>query len=271
MLLARDRWLLAILGALLAGISWVLLVALTGLGKWYGLAVPLGPVVCLAGAVLAVSRFQLVLWIGAGAVGLLGAAVAFTPLTTTLLSPQALVRRDPPPSAPLDAVIVLSGGVTADSLLESEAADRLLTGLALMRDSAAPTLIVTRARRADSHRASADRDQAALRTLVARSFSMFVVDSVRTTRDEAVNSWRMLRERGIPAPRVALVTSPMHTRRACAAFEQVGFAVVCVPATSRAYSPAYAGAPSQRFALFQRWLYEHAAWASYRSKGWVRG
>ena len=32
---------------------------------------------------------------------------------------------------------------------------------------------------------------------------------------------------------LAVVTSPMHTRRACATFEAVGLRVVCVPAAVR--------------------------------------
>ena len=269
MIVGRERWLLAVVGVLAAGIAWVLLVALTGLGKFSGLAVPLAPVVCLLGAALAVSRFRRILWFGAMAIALLGAAVALTPLSTSLLSTQTLIRRDTLPTGVLDAVVVLSGGVTTDSLLEPEALDRLLSGLALMRDGVATTLVVTRSRRDDAQRAIADRDQTALRGLVSRPFPMIVIDSVRTTRDEAVNAWRAFQQRGVAAPRVGVVTSPLHTRRACATFERVGFTVVCLPATSRAYSTTYAGSPATRFALFQRWLYEHAAWSKYRAKGWV--
>ena len=270
MVAGRERWLLATIGALTAGITWVLLAVLTGLGKLGDLAAPLLPIVALAGAAVAISRLRVVLWVGAGLVALFTACVALTPLTTTVLPTSSLVRRDAAAPAPLDAVVVLSGGVTADSLLDPEALDRLLTGLALMHDSVAPALVVTRARRVGARQTTADPDQQALRSLLSRAFALIVIDSVRTTRDEAVNSWRVLRARDIAAPRIAVVTSPLHTRRACAAFEQVGFSVRCVPATSRAYSVKYASSAAQRLALFRRWLYERAAWTLYRSRGWVR-
>jgi uncharacterized SAM-binding protein YcdF (DUF218 family) len=96
---------------------------------------------------------------------------------------------------------------------------------------------------------------------------MLKVDSVHTTRDEAVNAWRLLSPRG--ASRVAVVTSPLHTRRACAAFEQVGFTVTCVPAVSRVYSVNAADTGADRLVLFREWLYERAAWIEYRARGWV--
>jgi uncharacterized SAM-binding protein YcdF (DUF218 family) len=201
---------------------------------------------------------------------LAGAVVALTPFATRGLPLHALVRRDAlPASLPLDAVIVLSGGITPDSLLEPEAADRLLAGLALMRDGAATTLVVSRPRRSGDG-AVADPDQQRLRALVARSFPMLFVDSVHSTRDEAVNAWRLLARPANPAPRVAVVTSPLHTSRACAAFERVGFAVTCIAAPSRAYSVDHATSAEERFALFRRWLYERAAWVEYRAKDWVR-
>jgi uncharacterized SAM-binding protein YcdF (DUF218 family) len=164
-------------------------------------------------------------------------------------------------------VIVLSAGITADSLLSPEALDRLLTGLALMRDSVAPTLVVTEPERSSHSGITAAGDQARMRALVARPFPMLVVDSVRTTRDEATNSWRRLSPSG--ATHVAVVTSPLHTRRACATFEQVGFTVTCVPAVSRVYSVDAADGGTERLVLFREWLYERAAWIEYRMRGWV--
>jgi uncharacterized SAM-binding protein YcdF (DUF218 family) len=170
------------------------------------------------------------------------------------------------PRSSVDAVIVLSGGITPDSLLMSEALDRLLTGLTLMRDSVAPLLVVTQPRRANGGATTAP-DQARLRALIARPFPMLTVDSVRTTHDEAVRAWRLLSPRS--ATRVAVVTSPLHTVRACATFERVGFTVSCVAAISRAYSVDRAASPDERLTLFRAWLYERAALVEYRARGWV--
>jgi uncharacterized SAM-binding protein YcdF (DUF218 family) len=134
-----------------------------------------------------------------------------------------------------------------------------------MRNGLAPTLVVTRARRGGVGH-TADADQQRLRALVSRPFAMLVVDSVRTTRDEAVNAARLLLPRG--ADTIALVTSPLHTRRSCAAFERVGFQVRCVPAVSRDYTLRADGS-GDRLALFRAWIYERMAWLKYRQRGWV--
>jgi uncharacterized SAM-binding protein YcdF (DUF218 family) len=245
----------------------VALDALTGLGKLSDLMLPLAPLVALTGAAIALTRLRALLW-GAAllsfvAVGL----VAFTPVTTRLLDVGRLARHDPLGTARLAAVVVLSSGITADSLLDADALDRLLTGLELMHDNAASTLVVTRPRRPHSG-VTAARDQEQLRALVGGSFPMLVVDSVKSTRDEAVNAYRLLASRGLT--NIAVVTSPLHARRACASFERVGFAVTCIPAESRSYSVRHPASPRERMALFHDWLYEHAAWMEYAARGWVR-
>jgi uncharacterized SAM-binding protein YcdF (DUF218 family) len=258
----------ALLAAAIAVLAWLALAALGLLVPFADWALPLTLAAGLLGAVLGVAPFRWLrwlFWLSAIVACACCALVAFTPLTTTVLPTQDFVRRDPRPRAAADAVVVLSGGVTVDSLLGTQALDRLLTGLELMRDSLAPTLVVTRARRGGVG-ISADPDQQRLRALVARPFAMLVVDSVRTTRDEAVNAARLLLPRGADA--IVLVTSPLHTRRACAAFERVGFHVVCVPAASRDYT-LHPDGSMDRLALFRMWIYERMAWLKYKRRGWV--
>lgn len=265
--LDREQLLTAALGGCVALIAWMALAALTGVGKAPNLTLPLAVLAVVAGALLALTPLARVVWI----IGVL-AVVAFcliaaTPFVSRVLQPKSLVRSDAVPRNRLDAVIVLSGGITADSLLTSDPLDRLLTGLALMRDSVADTLVVTEPRRADTGATTA-RDQAQVRSLVARRFSMLQVDSVRTTRDEAMRSWRLLGTHG--ATRVAVVTAPLHTSRACATFENVGFVVTCVPAVWRAYSLTSENDWRGRLAIFRDWLYERAATIEYRLRGWTR-
>ncbi|HKW48449.1 MAG TPA: YdcF family protein [Gemmatimonadaceae bacterium] len=254
------------LGGACAILAWLAFGALTGVGKTPSLLYPITVLVALIGALLALTPARVLLWFTTAlAVGVF-CVIAITPFTTALLPTEKLVRNDALPAQALDAVIVLSEGITPDSLLGPGALDRLLSGLALMRDSVAPVLVVTQPRVASTG-ATAAPDQARLRALVSRSFPTLTVDSVHTTRDEAVGAWRMLRPRG--ATRVAVVTSPLHTSRACATFEHVGFAVTCVSAISRAYSVKHADSGQERLALFHAWLYERAAWIEYRWRGWV--
>ena len=257
----------ALLGATAAMLAWLALAALGFLVPFGDAVLPLLPVVGLVGGLIGCSRYRWLRWLFASAViiaCLCWALVAFTPVVTTILPTRDLVRRDAAPDS-VNAVVVLSGGITVDSALGTQALDRLLTGLELMRDGLAPTLVVTRARRIGDG-VTADADQHRLRALVARPFAMLVVDSVRTTRDEAVNAGRLLLSRGVDT--IALVTSPLHTRRACAAFEHVGFHVVCVPARSRDYT-LRADNSDDRLALFRAWIYERMAWLKYGRRGWV--
>lgn len=261
-----DRFRIAALGATCAALAWLAVGALTGVGKVDSLLFPLALAAAVIGAVLAVTRVAALLWVTTILAFLAFGLITLTPFVTSMLPTRTLVRSDKLPNEPLDAVIVLSGGITPDSLLAPEALDRLLSGLALMRDSVAPVLVVTEPRRGDDG-VSAAPDQARVRALVSRPFPTWGVDSVHTTRDEAVNGWRLLGPRG--SRRVAVVTSPLHTKRACAVFERVGFVVTCVPAVVRAYSLTGATTPQERLALFRAWLYERAAWIEYRQRGWV--
>lgn len=254
------------LGATCAVLAWLAFGALTDLGKVPELLYPIAIAVALTGALLTLTPARLVLWWTTGIAIVVFCIVALTPFVTIVLPTKKLVRNDSLPPGPLDAVIVLSAGITADSLLMPEPLDRLLTGVQLMRDSVAPVLVVTQPR-STRNGATAAPDQARIRALISRPFPMLTVDSVHTTHDEAMGAWRMLRPRG--ATRVAVVTSPMHTARACATFERVGFAVTCVSAISRVYSVEHAESGPDRLALFRAWLYERAAWSEYRWRGWV--
>jgi uncharacterized SAM-binding protein YcdF (DUF218 family) len=264
----RYRVLLAGLGASCAVLAWLAVGALTGLGKAAELLVPAAFGVAVIGAALALTRVAVALWVGTVLALLVFGVVALTPFVTTLLPTKTLVRSDKLPGQRLDAVVVLSVGITPDSLLDPEALDRLLTGLTLMRDTVAEVLVVTEPRRPDNGLTAAS-DQARIRALVARPFPMLMVESVHTTHDEAVNGWHLLQPRGLR--RVAVVTSPLHTGRACATFERAGFVVTCVPAIVREYSLDHAATSQDRLAVFRAWLYEQAAWVEYRHRGWVAG
>lgn len=262
----RQRFVIAALGASCAALSWLALGALTALGKDESILFPTLLAAAVLGAVLALTRLAVVVWVGTGLAVVVVLVMTLTPFVTSVLPTKTLVRSDKLVGEPLDAVIVLSGGITPDSMLAPEALDRLLAGLALMRDSVAPLLVVTEPRsKVDG--ATAAPDQMRVRTLVTRPFPMFMVDSVHTTRDEAVNSWRSLGPRGVR--RVVVVTSPLHTRRACATFEHVGFLVTCVSAPIREYSLDRAHSGQERLAVFRAWLYEWAGTIEYRHRGWI--
>ena len=206
------------------------------------------------------------LWIAAALIALLCVVIAYTPMVPTLATP--MVRRDRIPPR-VDAIAVLSMGFTPDGMMRSETLDRLLTGLALAKRGVARNVLVSRERRAfDGKVLSDSTDQETLLELTRPTAQVIFVDSVFTTRTEALRMKAIARAHGWST--VAVVTSPMHTRRACATFEAVGFKVVCVPAAVRE-SGLYEGSNAQdRLRAFRSWLYETFASDSYRRHGWIR-
>ena len=222
----------------------------------------------IAGAVLRATRFGPVLsWLL-----VLSGAVVLIVATTSLSNALAdrWIRADQLPDSAVAAVIVLSAGLKPDTTINAEGVDRLISGLELVRAGKAPLLVTTTLERtfAGGRRISGVPDQARLIELFGSGTRWERVSAGMTTRDEALSSARLLLPRG--ARTVAVVTSPMHTRRACSAFEAVGFSVVCIAARERVPGgrspPPW---PRDRVASFGDWVYEVAGMAKYSLEGWL--
>jgi uncharacterized SAM-binding protein YcdF (DUF218 family) len=220
----------------------------------------------ILGAILGVTRLRPLLWIAAGIIALLCLVVGYTPLVSKLS--EQFVRRDPM-SSPVEAIAVLSVGLTPDSMMRSETLDRLLTGLDVARQTPPLPLMISRERKKYGERVVSDSvDQQRLVALAQPTSQVIFVDSVFTTRTEALRMKSVAQTHGWS--RIAVVTSPMHTRRACATFEAVGFRVMCVPAAVRG-SGLYEGSNAEdRLRAFRAWLYETFATSSYRQRGWIQ-
>lgn len=219
----------------------------------------------MIGALIGPTRLRPLLWMFAAPLAILALAVTYSPLVYAVTSP--LVRQDPIP-AQIDVVASLSSGLTPHGLMRSETLDRLLSALFFARGRAGAVMV---SQERWNYAGRSVTDSADLRGIVrsiALPAEIIFVDSVFTTRTEA------LRMRAIASPRgwttIAVVTSPLHTRRACATFEAVGFRVVCVPASSRDHSVPEARTAEDRMRTFRSWLYETFASATYKSRGWIR-
>ena len=220
----------------------------------------------IVGAILGASRLRPLLWIAAGIIALICIAVAYTPIVSPLS--RQVVRQDQIPPR-VDAIAVLSAGLTPDGMMRSETLDRLLTGLALAKQGVGQTLMISRERRNFGGKVVSDSaDQQGLLSLATPSAQIIFVDSVVTTRTEAQRMKAIAQAHGWL--RIAVVTSPMHTRRACATFERVGFNVVCVPAALRGSGLHEGSSAEDRLRTFRSWLYETFATSSYRRRGWIR-
>jgi uncharacterized SAM-binding protein YcdF (DUF218 family) len=88
-----------------------------------------------------------------------------------------------------------------------------------------------------------------------------------STHDEAVRALALVRARNWK--RIVLVTSPLHTRRACATFEKAGVVISCTPSNTRAFALGALGSPMDRVRAFQVWLYELAGTLRYRQLGYI--
>jgi uncharacterized SAM-binding protein YcdF (DUF218 family) len=218
----------------------------------------------LLGAMLGVTRLRPLPWIAAGVIALVCIAVAYTPLVSAAARP--LIRRDSIP-ARVDAIAVLSGGFAPDGMMRGETLDRLLSGLALARRGLAGVMLVSMERASKGTPVSDSADLHNVTALAGATTPTIFVDSVTTTRTEALRMRAIARANGWRT--IAVVTSPLHTRRACATFEAVGFKVVCVPAAVRG-SGLYPGSNAEdRLRAFRSWLYETFATDSYRRRGWI--
>lgn len=217
------------------------------------------------GALLATTRAGALLWLVAGVLTATLALVLYTPLVSGL--PGHFVRADPV-RTDADAVVILSGGITHDGRVTGQALDRVLTGLAEARGRPLPQVglsVVTL--ESGGRDVSSEADQRALVSLIGAGIDARFVRDVHSTRDEALafaalartHRWR----------RVVAVTSPLHSRRACAALEQAGLPVECRPATARDYSLRRLDLSENRRKAFADVLYESAATVVYRVRGWI--
>jgi uncharacterized SAM-binding protein YcdF (DUF218 family) len=200
--------------------------------------------------------------------------VAAVALATVTLTPiidgpvSSWIRHDTLPPSPLDAVVVLSSSVNRDGVLDVSGTERLLSGLAVWRRNHARLLITTRVEdRGGGRTVTSDADQRALIQLGGDISAWRIAHPAHTTHDEALRTAEMLAPASSRS--IAVVTSPLHTRRACATFEALGFHVVCIPSDERRYAVHALSGPAERFDAFFDWLYEQLGMIKYRAKGWV--
>jgi uncharacterized SAM-binding protein YcdF (DUF218 family) len=199
------------------------------------------------------------------------AVIIVTIMTTPIMSPaiRQWIRNDSIPAGPLDAVVVLSASIHADSSLNASGAERLVRGVSLMRATHTPLLITTRVTfHVYAGWINSDAAQRRLVESLTDSVDWRIVGPVTSTRDEAQRIGQLLLPMG--KRRIGLVTSPLHTRRGCAVFETAGFQVVCVPSEEWSYSSGNVNSPLDRMRAFFDYVYERIGMIQYRMRGWVK-
>ena len=262
---SKDLVLSIAVGAAAGALSAFLLASL-GVHAVVNLSTPATVLIAtLVGAIVGVLKWQRFLVYVACVLLIVFIVIAYTPVMYGVAS--SWVRDDPiPPSA--DAIVVLSASVKSDGALNAEGTERLLEGIELFQRRIAPRVFTTsvEAMYPNGVRVS-NADQKRLLKMGGADSAWTSLSGAFTTRDEALQSAIQL-----PAAsrKVVVVTSPLHTRRACATFEAVGFTVICHPATERQYVTWHPLSPPDRLASFRDYLYERMGVLKYRSKGWVK-
>jgi uncharacterized SAM-binding protein YcdF (DUF218 family) len=282
------------LSALLAGTEWPIFTATMNLANWMrpaSLGLLLGAMMgfllaqlgfvevvgefgqtgfiatfMVVGAVIGLRKKPLQ-WLAAANELLLAAyfVVALTPLAGALS--RGRVRSDPVRS-PVDAVVVLSSGILPNGAMEVHGMDRILSGVELINKRLSGHLVTTRVTyRRGRTVFTSDEEQQRFVAFASPAPRWDVIDSVFSTRDEATGTAALLVPAGLI--RIAVVTSPMHTSRACGAFEKVGFVVTCVPAREHAAVTIDPPRADDRLVAFREILYELLGTVKYKAKGWM--
>jgi uncharacterized SAM-binding protein YcdF (DUF218 family) len=230
-----------------------------------GLSDPMMVTIGLAlGALVGLTGGQWILLALNGLFVIVYLVVGYTPLTSPLV--KRWVREDPLPVT-ADAIVVLSGTVLSDTALNVDGTERLLSGLELFQRGLAPRLFTTKVEREYPIGViSSTRDQERLIGLAGARAAWTVLEPTRNTHDEALRAASKLPPGGRS---LIVVTSPMHTRRACATFETVGFKVTCYPSLTRRRVTGHPIREEDRLAAFGEYLYERLGMVKYRWKHWI--
>jgi uncharacterized SAM-binding protein YcdF (DUF218 family) len=216
------------------------------------------------GLVAGVFRQRALLLVLDGMLAAVILVVVWSPMMSAL-APRWM-RNDALP-ARFDAVMSLSEGVHSDSTLSSGGFDRLRAAVAIAKSDSTAWLVTSRIRTPfDGVLVVSDTGQRELVDEAGLADRWKIVDHVHDTHDEAVRVAQLL----LPARRnLVLVTSPMHTRRACSTFERTGFIVTCRAAREHLRVTSHPQGPLDRLAAFRDYIYELLGMVEYRARGWL--
>lgn len=207
---------------------------------------PLGLALLLQLAALLGRRRRWSPWLAATGIAILW--IPATPLVSRELT-WGLERRStaltPRVIPKTDAIVVLGGGLRPAlpprrTVEVNEGGDRLLTGLALLRQGKAPLLVFTGGKvklTAGDPAASEARSAAVLAgELGLPSSRMLLLEQPRNTAEEARALAKLAQARGWRS--VLLVTSATHLPRAVATFRRLGGPLTVVPVACDYQQPA---------------------------------
>jgi uncharacterized SAM-binding protein YcdF (DUF218 family) len=195
-------------------------------------------------------------------ISLLVAALSTRSAIIALAAP--LIRNDPLRS--VDAIVILGEGALADGTLTPSTAYALLRGLELWRRGWAPVLVLSGGSHRGSPTSDADAMAVALRHLGVAPSSLLIDTRASSTSAHAAAVADLARRHGFRS--VAVVTSPLRSRRAALAFRRVGLDVISTPGAGDPRQLLVArDDPVGRWMIMLEALTEYAALILYRLRG----
>ena len=197
---------------------------------------------------------------------LLGFAVVVLFLTTAFTALPNLLNRcleTPSRLEPAGAIVVLGAGVEPGGVLSDASMRRALEGMVLYRRGLAPLLLFSGPGR-DGGAGEAEVRAELARALGISPEAILTEGDAQTTREEAVESGKLLRARGVR--KILLVTGSHHMARAQRLFERVGLEVLAAPTDEVSSNVSH---PEGRLRLMRRTLEELLARFYYRVAGYL--
>jgi uncharacterized SAM-binding protein YcdF (DUF218 family) len=212
------------------------------------------------GALVSLTRARRIALAFAALVAAFYVLVAYTPLAAKLAPLTERVDTE----APGDAVFVFGSGFWRNGDPDPEAMARLHHGIEIVAAGRAPVLVVSEA---TEGRAC---EELARRWMTSLHVQGEVVDvgRVGNTHDEAVLLAREAQKRGWT--RIVAVTSPTHSRRACATLEHEGLVAIASPAIETMYPLPDLERADERLNAIGPVLHELIGIWAYRRRGWIR-
>ena len=259
----KEGLIAAFFGAAVGVFSWVLGIPML-ISFWGGV----GTVVFLytfvfglLGVLLGPGRGRALAVLSLLAVEILYGVVAVSPLTARLT--KGMPRDDLSPEH-ADAVFVFGSSVYKNGEMSDVALARLVHGLEVLSAGQAPRIVLSELR---SPHAKYGPPAAKLMSRLGIKRELLTVGPVVNSHDEAVLVGKLSREKGWKS--IVAVTSPLHSRRACAALEHQGLKVICSPSIESHYDLESLSHAQDRLLAFGAAMHERlGAWV-YKRRGWI--
>lgn len=174
---------------------------------------------------------------------------------------KPLVTRDSVRAA--DAVIVLGGGLKKDCTLGKRVSERVLQGVALVKQEKARRLIMSGGKVPHTNCTESNEMKKFAVAQGIPELSILTEEASTSTYENAVLTKALVQEAGVRT--FLLTTSPFHTRRACAVFRNQEMAVSCIPAERSLGQDSV----SERLRLLKAILREYIATLYYQIQGYI--